>query len=53
MNDPSITWRRTDVELAGHPGWGHASGTMPSHRQAHGALDRALEGAARRDQLGG
>jgi len=28
----------TDVELAGRPGWGKASGTMPSRRQAMSRL---------------
>src|SRR3954454_3107808 len=27
-------WSVTDVELAGRQGWGHASGAMPSRRQA-------------------
>jgi hypothetical protein len=31
-------WSVTDVELAGRPGWGKASGTMPSRRQAMSRL---------------
>src|SRR3954468_10892699 len=33
-------WSVTDPELAGLPGWGHASGTMPSRRQA---MNRLIE----------
>jgi len=33
-------WSVTDVELAGRPGWGHASGAMPSRRQA---MERLIE----------